>query len=229
MKNENLTRSDAEIQKDVREELNWKPRTDGSEINVDVLKGIVRLSGEIDSFAKKMSVQKAAVRIPGVKGIINDLEIKIPAGMLKSDSEIERAVLDAIKWNSTINGEKIMVLVKDARVSLEGEVQWEFQKSRATALARDINGLVALNNNLKIISARRDPKEVQERINATLKRNYYLNHSDINVKVSGSKAILSGKVKTPVEKAAAESAAWSLPGIMRVENKLEVNYPGVYV
>jgi len=221
-------RTDAEIQKDVRDEIRWEPRLIGSEINVDVTNGQVLLAGSLDSYPKKFAAEKAASKIFGVTGITNNIKIKIPEDQKRPDDEIKKAVIDAIKWNSTIDEKKIMATVKDGWVTLEGNVEWEFQKSRVTNLAEDTTGVTGVTNHISVISAFADSQDVKTKIDAALKRNFYLQRNNIKVEVNGSKATLSGNVRTLAEKSAAEAAAWSAAGINKVENKLRVNYSEVY-
>jgi osmotically-inducible protein OsmY len=221
-------KTDSEIKKNVEEELNWESRIDGSAILVTVNEGFVTLSGIIDSYTKKMDAERTAMKVNGVVNVINELKVVIPLIQQKKDFEIKNAIVTAIKWNSSIDERRIKVSVVNGHVTLEGEVSWEYQKSRARNLAADIIGVTDVINFIKVVS-NSVQSGAKEKIEAALKRNYYLNSSKIKVAVDGSKAILTGMVKSLEEKGAAETAAWSAPGINEVDNKLIVSFQETFM
>jgi len=222
-------KTDREIQQDVKEELKWESRINGSKIQVDVKEGLVALSGTIDSLIRKTDAEQTAIRVSGVKGVFNGLEVKIPASSRKADSEIQDAILTTIKWNSSINGTKIKMSVQNGKVTLEGEVPWAYQKSRLGNLAADIIGVTEVNNIVRVISSYNTAHDAEEKIKAALKRNRYLNTNRITVTVEGDKAILTGEVRGVEERTAVETAAWSAPGINEVENRLLVSFSEIYI
>ncbi len=227
-------RSDVEIQMDVMEELDWEAVMNSNAVKstgvgVTVTKGIVTLTGTVDSYAKKSAAEKAAIRVAGVRAVANDIEVRLASIYNRNDTEIAEAILNAIKWSTSIPDEKIIVKVQDGWVTLEGEVEWEFQKRAARKAIEDLLGVKGVENEIKVISKIATPQDVQEKIRAAFRRNYYLNLNKIKVEIKGSTAILRGEVRTLAEKTAAENAAWSAPGIIRVDNKLEVNYSEVFV
>jgi osmotically-inducible protein OsmY len=220
-------RTDAQIEKEVKEELAWESRVNGAYIEVEVHQGIVNLSGSIDSLSRKHDAEMAAARVHGVTEVINNLEVKIPEATRRNDAEIERAILNAIIWNSSIDESKIMIKVKKGWVTLEGEVPWEYQKSRARLLAADKHGVTGITNLIKVTPSSA-PHDAKEKIKAALKRNHLIDAARINVKVAGSKAILSGEVRSVDEKSAVELLAWSAPGITEVDNRLVVNLTEIF-
>lgn len=222
-------KTDSEIQKDVKDELKWESRINGSEINVEVKNGFITLSGTIDSYTKKVDAERTAMRVSGVMGVINELEVRLPLMHQKDDAAIEKAILSTVKWNSSVDETKITVKVKNGRVMLEGEVPWEYQKSRLRTLAADVIGVAEVINLVKVVPNSAAPNDIKEKISAALKRNYYLNTNKINVSVEGNKAILTGQVRSMEERGAAETAAWSAPGITEVENRLLVSFSEVFV
>jgi osmotically-inducible protein OsmY len=221
-------KTDIEIQKDVKAELKWDSRLNGSDIEVDVKEGHVVLSGSIDSYPKKIRAEEAVRRITGVKSVGNELKVNIPLSHKRTDTELKNAVLDAIKWNSTIKEDDVSVEVKDGWVSLSGNVDWQYQRSKARLLAEDITGVIGVTNLISVKSNSGSTVNAKSSIEAALRRNYYLNTNKIKVDVNGSKVILTGKVKTLAEKGAAETAAWSAPGITDVVNELVIDYSEVY-
>jgi osmotically-inducible protein OsmY len=215
-------KEDNEILQDVKAEIQWDSRLNGSEIKVNVKNGHVDLSGHVNAYSKKIDAEMAAMRVTGVTGIGNGITVKIGAKV--KDTEIEKAVKNAIIWNSTIAETNIKILVEKGWVTLEGEVQWEYQRSKARNLAQDINGVTGVTNLINVISTFATSHEVKEKIDAALRRSHSLNADNIMVSVDGSKAILSGKVKNLAAKTAAEVAAWSAPGITHVENEITVEF-----
>jgi len=222
-------KSNSELKDHVIEELEWDARINGASIRVSVNEGYVALSGEIDSYSKKLYAERAARRVAGVKAVSNELKIKIPKASQRSDEEIKKAVTNIIKWNSSVDENRISIEVQNGWVTLEGSVDWEYQRTKARILTEDITGITGVTNLINVFSSLASPTEIKERINAAFRRNYYLSSSRIYVTVVGSKTILSGTVKTLAEKSAAERAAWSAPGITQVENEIEINFSEVFV
>jgi len=219
---------DEEIERDIRAELQWESRLSGSDIKVAVHNGHITLTGTTDSYPKKLNAERAVRRVAGVKAVFNDIEVRIPAMSRRSDGDIKRAVENAITWNSAIDENKIKVTVEDGWVTLEGNVSWDYQRSKARLLAEDIIGVIGVTNLVKVMPSAPTSAEVLKNIAAAFKRNFYLNPDRIKVEVSGSKAILTGVVRTLPEKSAAEEAAWSAPGITEVDNKLDVNHSEIF-
>jgi osmotically-inducible protein OsmY len=221
-------KTDIEIRKDIMEELDWDAKINGSAINVDLKEGHVVLSGTVDSYPKKIRAEEAVRRIMGVKSVGNDLKVIIPTSSKRADAEIRRAVIDSIKWNSSIQENKIKVDVEDGWVTLTGSVDWQYQRSKARLLAEDITGVVGVTNLITVVSTFASSQDVKNKINTALKRNYYLDTRKINVQVDNGRAILTGQVRTLAEKSAAETAAWSAPGITDVLNELVIDYSEVF-
>ena len=121
-------KSDKDIQRDVRQELAWNPAVTETHVGVSVEDGVVTLSGKVPSYAEKAAAEASAMRVDGVKAIVEKIEVEIPGTFHRSDADIARAAIDALKWNVQIPSEKIQVSVENGRVELSGEVPWEFQK-----------------------------------------------------------------------------------------------------
>ncbi len=226
-------RSETEIQREVMEELEWEAVMNANSvkptaIGVAVTKGIVTLSGTVDSYTKKSAAEKAVMRVAGVKAVANEIEVRLSSIYNKNDTEIAEAILNAIKWSTSIPEAKIKVKVQNGWITLEGEVEWEFQKRAARKVVEDLIGVKGVENEILVVSKVATPQDIKEKIKAAFKRNYYLDFNKINVDINGSTAILKGEVRTLAEKIAAENAAWCAPGIIRVDNKLEVNYAEVF-
>lgn len=217
-------KSDAQIQKDVMEQLKWEPFLDASEIGVAVKNGIVTLSGQIDSYSKKMAAERAAKWVKGVKAIAEDIQIGVSPASQKTDTEIAEAVLNALKWNSAVQEEKVKIKVENGVVKLEGEVEWEYQRNNAKIAIENLLGVKSVIN-LITVKPRTTAKDIQQKISSAFHRHATLDANQITVEVNGHKAYLYGTVRSLAEKEDAEDAAWAAPGITYIENHLKVEEP----
>jgi osmotically-inducible protein OsmY len=217
-------KSDYQIQKDVMEELKWQAFLKASEIGVAVKNGVVTLSGNVDSYSKKLAAENAAKKIAGVKAVAEDIEVGISPIYRRTDAEIAEAVLDALKWHTAVQEEKIKIKVEDGNVKLEGEVEWEYQRTMAKTAIENLAG-VRFVINLITVKPKISPSDIQEKIIAAFHRSATVDSSKIRAEVEGSKVTLSGTVRSIAEKEDAENAAWFAPGVMSVVNKIEIEVP----
>lgn len=222
-------KTDSEIQSDVQEELKWEPYIKSSQIGVAVHNGIVTLTGTVDSYSKKISAEDAVMRVLGVRALANDIEVKIWGDFKRNDTEIAEAVVNALKWDTSLDENRFRIKVKDGWVTLEGEVEWEFQKNKVKNLVKDLTGVIGVTNLIKVVSTTPTTQEIKDKIAAALKRNIYYNGGKITVEISENKVTLHGVVRSLQEKYAAANAAWSAPGVTEVDNKLEVKYESIPV
>lgn len=217
-------KSDNQIQKDVMDQLKWEPFLKASEIGVAVRNGIVTLSGQVDSYYKKRSAEEAAKKVAGVRAIAEDIQIGVSSFYAPNDTEIAEAILNALKWHSAVQEEKIKIKVDGGNVTLEGEVDWDFQRRNAR---KEIEGLAGVKSVTSFIAVkpRVTTADVQRKIESAFQRAASINSRKIRVDVAGSKVILSGSVASLAEKEEAETSAWNADGVMQVENNLEIVVP----
>src|ERR1700676_4136279 len=124
--------TDAELKKSVEAELNWEPMIkSAAAIGVRVKDGVVTLTGQVESYSEKLAAERAALRVAGVKAVANDLEVRLPGSSERTDEDIARAAVDALKWNVLVPEDRIKVKVSKGWVTVEGRVDWQYQKSAA--------------------------------------------------------------------------------------------------
>lgn len=215
-------KNDAQIQKDVIDELNWEPSLNASEIGVTVKNSVVTLSGKVDTYLKKLTAEKAAKRVAGVKAIAEDIQVGIIPGLRKTDAEIAEAVLNALQWHTVIQEEKVKIQVEDGKVILEGEVEWEYQRVSAKTAIENLAGVRSITNLISIKPAIKS-SDILQKISSAFHRSAKVDAGKITVEVKGNLVTLKGKVRSIAEKEDAESAAWAAPGVTSVDNKLEVD------
>lgn len=215
--------SDSRIRQDVIDELEWDPSVDSREIGVAVKDGVVTLTGTVDSFSEKLQAERDAERVHGVRAVANELEVKLPGAMMRTDADMAKAAADALKWNTLVPEDKVKVSVDDGWVTLRGEVDWRFQRQAAEQAVEHLAGVRGITN-LITIKERVRPEDVKERIEKALERSAELESKNIHVSVSDGKVTLRGTVRSAADRNEAEWAAWAAPGVTDVENLITVDY-----
>jgi osmotically-inducible protein OsmY len=217
-------KTDIQIQQDVQAELKRHPFLNASEIGVAVKNGIVTLSGNVDSYSKKRIAEKAAKSVEGVKAVAEDILIRLFPDSFKSDSDLAAAVLNALKWHSAVPDKKLHVKVEDGWITLEGTVEWGFQKEAAESAIENLNGVKGVINNIAIDS-KVEARDVIKHITGAFHRSATIDAGKIIVESVGDKVILRGKVRSIAESQDAEDAAWLTNGVHHVDNRLEIEVP----
>jgi len=179
-------KTDSEIQKDVMDELQWEPLLKASEIGVAVKNGIVTLSGTVDSYWKKVSAETAAKKVAGVKAVAEDIEIKLSSFGKKNDTELAEAVFNALKWESTVPDEKVKIKVENGWVTLDGEVEWEFQRNDARRAIENMVGVTGVTNNITL-TKKVNPTDIKQRIGSAFQRSATIDSEKIHINIDGSR------------------------------------------
>jgi osmotically-inducible protein OsmY len=217
------TINDADIKNSVLAELKYEPSVKSSDIGVLVHNGTVTLNGCATSYWEKLNAVRAAKRVAGVNGIADEIEVKLPSTVTHSDSDIASSASHQLKWSPSVPEDAIKVTVHDGWITLEGDVEWWYQKNAAENATEFLYGVKGVHNHIHIkptLSA----NSIEKDIESAFKRSAVLDANEVAVSTSGSQVTLRGKVRTHGEKFEAERAAWAAPGVNSVKNELTVNW-----
>jgi osmotically-inducible protein OsmY len=218
---EQIMKSDSEIERDVREELQWDPDLNADDIAVSVKDGVVTLAGFTHSYTDRLEAEAAAKRVAGVHAVANDIEVRLPAIDQRPDPDIARDAVAALKSQLPISHDKIKVIVKDGWITLEGVAEWQYQKTTAESAVRKIKGVKGVTNVVQLKPAAK-ASDIQRKIQEAFKRSAEVDADRITVEAKGSEVILKGAVRSWIEREEAERVAWSAPGVTHVEDRIVV-------
>jgi len=212
---------DSEIRRKVLAELDWDPSIDASAVGVAVKDGVVTLTGSIANYWQKKEVERVVKRVTGVKAVAEDLTIKLPGTAARSDADIAQSVLSGLRFNVAVPPNRVQVMVENGWVTLEGEVEWQYQKSAAENSVKYLMGVKGVTNSISI-KPRVSAADVKTKIESAFARRAQLDANQIRVESTDNKVILRGSVHSWDEKEDAEQAAWAAPGVTKVENNVMV-------
>ena len=214
-------RADSDIQRDVELEIRYDPAIDSHDIGVSVRNRIVTLTGFVRSYSQKWQAERDAKRVSGVRGVANDIEVRLPNLDARPDPEIARDAVQEIHFSLPYSGEKITVTVKAGWVTLEGEVEWQYLRERAERAVRRVRGVKGVTNVITI-KPRVATAVVKSQIEDALRRSAETDAKNITVEVQGDKVTLRGQVRSWAERQDAERAAWRAPGVREVQNLITI-------
>jgi osmotically-inducible protein OsmY len=215
-------RTDTELQRGVMEALAWEPSIDSAGIGVSVESGIVMLTGTVKSLPQKWTAVRVAQRVAGVKAVTDAIIVKLPGDSERSDADIARAAVNALDWNVSVPRDRVKVVVEHGRITLEGELQYHYEKVSAERAGRHLIGVTGVSNQLSVKPPRVSAGDVKPRIEQALERAAELDAGKISVEAADGKVTLRGTVSSWTERDEAEWAAWAAPGVSRVENDIRI-------
>ncbi len=212
---------DAALKDLVLAELSWEPSVTAAHIGVTARDGVITLTGHVERFAEKQAAQAAALRVRGVKGVAEEIEVKLPFELKRRDDEIARAAIDRLFWNATLPKDSIQVSVQDGWVTLTGEVAWRYEHEAAAQDVRRLWGVVGVSNKITL-KPRVNTYNLAGDISGALHRAWF-DPEGIKVTANGGHVTLTGHVKSWTERELADSTAWAAPGATDVENHLIIS------
>jgi len=214
-------RSDDEIRTNVEAELRWCPEIDETDIAVKVKEGVVTLTGFVGRLPEKYRAEAVIKRVVGVAAVANDIEVQPPPGEGSTDPEIAREAVAALKNELPWCWQNIQPLVHQGRVALEGTVEWNWQRESAEQVMHQLPGVVSVRNSIRIEPHAR-PTDIKRKIEAAFHRNARIDANNVSVEARGAEVTLRGTVRSWAERDEARRAAWSAPGVTRVQDEIVV-------
>jgi osmotically-inducible protein OsmY len=215
-------KTDMQLHKDVVAELIWDPRVAEKEIGVAVKDGVVTLTGTVTSYAEKWAAERAVESVAGVMAVANDVTVKFPSDMTHSDTDIAHKVVDALAWDIQVPDDKIKASVTNGWVTLQGKVEWNYQRDAAARAVRYLAGVRGLTNDITVTPKPVSTFDVSRSIKEALERRADRTAERITVQAVNGIVTLTGTVASYGDRRAAEGAAWSAPGVKEVHDELSV-------
>ena len=217
-------KTNVQTQSDVRAELAWDPAVRDGDIRVAAIDGVVTLTGTVPTYADRTAAQRAAERVFGVRAVANELAVALPIVFERTDTDIARAVVDALTWDVQVPDARIKSAVSSGWVTLDGNVDWGFERDAAVRAVRNITGVRGVTNNLIVTAKPVSTFDVSRGIKQALERHADRTASHITVEARDGIVTLSGNVASYGERRAAEGAAWAAPGVKEVKDHLAVTW-----
>jgi osmotically-inducible protein OsmY len=218
-------KTDAEIQHAVQRELAWDPRVDETDVGVEVDKGIVTLTGTVSTWARRMAAQEAAHRVAGVLDVANDVTVRIPGDLVRTDTDIAQAVRHALEWDTLVPHARIRSTVSNGWVTLEGDVDGWAEREDAARAVQNLAGVCGVTDRMTVCSPRPpEPDRVRMAIEEALERRADREARRLTIEVTPAGTVkLGGRVRTWADKRATLAAARFTRGVRAVEDHVEIS------
>lgn len=214
--------NDSSLQQDIIDELDFEPSVNAAHIGVVAENGIVTLSGHVGSYIEKFAAERAVRRVKGVQALAGKIEVRFPGDKKTADDEIAKRALSLLHWHALLPEQAITIKVQDGWVSLGGQVQWQYQRALAEASIRRLSGVAGIVNGI-VLKPDVTVEDIKSRIENALKRNAGIEAHRVRVSVFGNNCVtLEGRVRDWRERDAIENAAWSAPGVMHIDDRMQI-------
>lgn len=207
------------LQRAVIAELSWEPSVAAAHLGVTARAGVVTLSGHVESYAEKHAAEQAAGRVKGVLAVAEEIEVHLPFARKRGDDDIAAAALDRLAWDVSVPRDAVKVKLENGWITLEGQVDWHYQKEAAEQDVRRLSGVVGVSNQITL-APRVSAAGISDDISHALHRSWFSDDSDVTVTADGGRIRLTGTVHSPHDSHVAVAAAWAAPGATSVENDL---------
>jgi osmotically-inducible protein OsmY len=213
--------SDSQLQQSILAELAWEPSVTAAHIGVAANAGVVTLTGHVASFAEKQAAETAVRRVRGVKAVVEEIEVRLPDDIERTDADIAAAAADRLAWDVSVPGDAVTVNVEDGWITLTGEVDWQYQRDAAEQDMRRLLGVVGVFNQITI-RPKVDTSNLSDEIMHALHRSWFFDPKMVTVSAHGGKVRLTGTVHSPHDRQIAAATAWAAPGVTEVENDIAI-------
>lgn len=216
-----MVKTDQQLKSDVVAELAWTPGVNATNIGVAVKTGVVTLSGGVDTYLQKHTVERAVRMVSGVRGIAMDLEVRLAPHDKRGDAQVAEAALHSLRWHSLVPDDKVKVAVEDGWVTLTGELDWGYQSASAEQAVRPLIGVRGVSNQIRL-KQHVNPAAIRVDIESALTRRAQREARHITVDVDGGVVTLRGEVGSMAEHDAVLGTAHAARGVTRVVDRLEI-------
>jgi len=213
-----LWQTDTQLHDSVQRQLEWDPEIESHDVAVTASDGVVTLTGFVHSYATKLAAEQSVKRVRGVRAVANDIQVVLRSE--RADPDIAKDAVHALRVHTMVPNQ-ITVIVRNGFITLEGAVEWMFQKVAAGSVVMFLDGVRGVSNLIQVKPAA-SADRVKTEIDEALHRSAEVDAQHIRVEADGTIVTLSGHVRSCYEKQEAERAAWAAPGVTRVENRIVV-------
>lgn len=215
--------NDRELHLLVIEELAYDPSVEVAGIDVSADKGVVTLRGSVPACPQRFAAERAAWRVKGVRGVVTQLEVQLPDDEEHEDEELAMRIRIVLAWHSAIRTHALRVRVARGWATLDGRVDWHYQRVAAEAAVGGLEGVRGITNRIRLVPAPQ-AREMLRQIRRALDRHAELGDERMHVAVSeGGTVCVEGRVGNWSAREAVERAVWSVPGVRRVDDRLEIS------
>lgn len=215
-------KTDEQLKKDIEDEMSWDPAIkSAAAIGVAVDDGVVTVSGQLAAYPEKRAIERAVGRVDGVRAIAVDLEVALAPEHRRDDTDIATMAQQALAWNAEVPRDAVRAVVDNGWVTLQGKVEWEYQRRAAEKAVRSLAGVVGISNDIEI-QPKVDPQSLSRRIEQALTRQALREAHRVQIDVADGEVTLRGRVHSWQERAAVQGVAWSAPGVRKVINELRI-------